>query len=216
MDEDSALKVGVVALVFSILAIGFAITASKIRITDNLDMDNYYIYNTNIVQKHIRIPASNLGRNPTDPPTIDVYGICHVAEFVVGSDKAHYKINVPPDMAGTTARIHFHWTRSTTGSDESGKMVNWQVKYLSITEGENVHIGELTENVEDTYEDTDTTGKIVCISDYVTLVDLVIDDLLIMEFSAISSSGTDLSKPALLEFCIDYDAYQVQPPPQGD
>ena len=216
MDEDLAQKVGVVALVFSMLAIGLAITASKTRITDNLDMDNYYIYNTNIVQKHIRIPASNLGRNPTDPPIIDVYGICHVAEFVVDSDKAYYKINVPLDMAGTTVHIHFHWTRSTTGSDESGKMVNWQVKYLSITEGENVHTGETTENMEDTYEDTNTTGKIVYISDYIVLMGLTIDDFLIMEFSAIPSSGTDLSKPALLELCIDYDAYQVQPPPQGD
>ncbi|GAI70652.1 unnamed protein product, partial [marine sediment metagenome] len=46
-------------------------------------MDNYYIETTAQITKYLRIPASNLGRNPTNPPVIDVYGICHVAQFTL-------------------------------------------------------------------------------------------------------------------------------------
>ncbi len=216
MDEDSAQKLGIVALVFALLAVGLAITASKTRITDNLDMDNYYIINTNIVQKHIRIPASNLGRNPTDPPVINVYGICHVAEFTVGADLAYYKICVPPDFVpGTDVDVTFYWTRSTTGSDESGKRVNWQLKHLIVTVGENVGTGETADNMEDVYDDADVDGRIAYQTDAIAIPGAAAGKFLIMECGAIPSSGTDLSKPALLGFCIAYKAYQVQPP-QGD
>lgn len=215
MDDEDAKKIGVVALVLALLAIGLAVVAMKVKITEDLDMDNFYIDNTNIVEKEIRIPVSVLGKNPTDPPAIDIYGICHVAEFTVDSDKAYYKINVPSDIVGTTAHIHFHWTRSTTGSDENGKRVNWQLKYLTLKEGQNVNTGETTENIEDVYVDTDTDDQIVYITDEIEMTGLTVNDFLMMGIMAISSSGTDLSKPALLELCINYEVYQVHPPPEN-
>lgn len=213
MEENAAQKVGVVALIFAMLAIALAIMAAKTVITEDLDMDNYYIDNTNTIEIELRIPASNLGRNPTNPPVTDVYGICHVAEFTVGSDLAYYKINIPEDLAGTTACVHFHWTRSTSGSDESGREVNWQLKYLSVTENENVHTGESTDNILDTYLDVDTTSKIIYKTECITITGLTVGEILLMEISAIASPGTTLVKPALLEFCIVYEAYQVTPPP---
>lgn len=179
----------------------------------DLGMDNNFIDNTAWVTKYLRIPASNLGRPPTNPPTIDVYGICHVAEFTVDTDKAYYKICIPPDfVSGTDIDVTFYWTRSATGSDESGKRVNWQLKHLIVTMGENVSTGESSDNMEDIYDDADAGGQIAYQTDAITITGATAEKFLIMEISAIASEGTDLSEPALLGFCISYTAYQVQPP----
>lgn len=179
--------------------------------TGDIDCNTKPIINSASTERHIRIPASNLGRNPTHPPIIDVYGICHVAEFTVDTDLAYYKINVPKDLVGTTANIHFHWTRSKTGSDDSSKTVRWQVRYISVADGENVNAGEATGSVQDAYDDADTSNQIVYLSGSIELTGLAIDDSLIMEIKAITPTGIPLSTPALLEFCITYTAHQVIP-----
>ncbi|GAI57665.1 unnamed protein product, partial [marine sediment metagenome] len=69
----------------------------------------------------------------------------------------------------TDLNISLFWTRSSTGSDESGKTVKWEVKYLPINGiDENCNTGESTLSVQDTYDSASTTDQIVYATDGIT------------------------------------------------
>jgi len=165
------------------------------------------------ITKHLVVPADSLGKNPTNPPAVDVYGICQALEFTVDTDKAYYKIHVPDDwVPGTDILIYIHWTRSSTGSDESGKTVKWQVKYLAVNGvSENVNSGESTLSVQDTYDSSSTTDQIAYKTDAFTIPAAAIaaGDCITLELMAITPTGTALSEPACVGFSIEWTAYQV-------
>lgn len=168
------------------------------------------------ITKHIVISSSNLGRGPTNPPVVDIYGICAVLEFTVDTDKAHHKFHVPDDwVPGTPILVHVHWTRSSTGSDESGKTVKWQIKYLSVNGiSENVNAGEATLLVQDTYDSASTTDQIAYATDDVTIpvAAIAAGDCIVVELMAVTPTGTALSEPACAALAITYTAYQVARP----
>jgi len=166
-----------------------------------------------IVTKHLVVPADSLGKNPTSPPAVDVYGICQALEFTVGTDKAYYKIHVADDwVSGTDILLYIHWTRSTSGSDESGKTVKWQVKYLAVNgTSENVNSGESTLSIEDTYESSDVNQQIAYRTDALTIpaAALQAGDCIALELMAITPTGTALSEPACVGFSMSWTAYQM-------
>lgn len=168
------------------------------------------------ITHHVLIPSSNLGRGPTNPPVVDIYGICHALEFTVDTDKAYYKFHVPDDwVPGTDILVYVHWTRSGTGSNESGKTAKWQFKYLAVDGiSENVNAGESTLSVQDTYDSASTTDQIVYTTDDVTIPAAAISagDCIVIELMAITPTGTALSEPACAALGISYTAYQVVPP----
>lgn len=158
------------------------------------------------------IPASNFGKNPDNPPAIGIYGICQALKFTVDTDKAYYKLPIPDDYAGGDLSIRVAWTRSTTGSDESGKTVKWQLKYLAINGiDENCNSGESTLSIQDTYDSASTTDQIVYRTDAMIIpsTDFSTDELIIIELMAITPTGTALSKPACIGLAVFYTAYQV-------
>jgi len=163
------------------------------------------------ITRHHIIDASELGKNPTHPPAVNIYGITHVLEFTVGTDLAYYKLHIPDNYAGGDLLFYVHWTRSTTGSDESGETVKWQLKYLAINgTSENCNSGEATLSVEDTYDSTSTTEQVVYKTDAMTIPEgFGTEDILILELGAVTPTGTALSEPALVAICIVYTAYQV-------
>lgn len=166
---------------------------------------------TTITRHHI-IDASELGKNPTHPPAVDIYGITQVLKFTVDTDLAYYKLHIPDDYASGDLLFYVHWTRNATGSDESGKTVKWQLKYLTIDgTSENCNSGESTLSVEDTYDSTSITEQVVYRTDAMTIPANSFDsgDILILELKAVTPTGTALSEPALVALCIVYTAYQV-------
>jgi len=164
------------------------------------------------ITRHYVVGACELGKNPTNPPAVDVYGITQVLEFTVDTDLAYYKLCIPEDYASGDLSIYIHWTRSATGSDESGKTVKWQLKYLAINgTSENCNSEESTLSVQDTYDSTSTTEQIVYKTDSMTIpaASFSAGDILILELGAITPTGTALSEPAMVAICIEYIADQV-------
>ena len=172
------------------------------------------LYSDNTVPGRITIPSSIFGKF-TDPPVADVYGITFALEFTVDKDMAYYNFCVPRDWrAGTDMTLALFWTRSTTGSDESGKTVKWEVQYLPINGiDENCNAGESTLSVQDTYDSASTTDQIVYATDGITIpgAALAVHDMVMLRAKAVAPTGTALVEPALLGICMLYTRYQLQP-----
>jgi len=163
---------------------------------------------------HKHWTASELGKNKTDPPAVDHFGICKVIKFTVNTDKASYKFLVPDDYASGNFTIHINWTRSTTGSNESGKTVKWQVKNLVINgTNEEVATGENTDAIQDAYDSSSTTDKICYQTGNITIAaaEFAAEEIVIIEIMAVTvDSGVALSEPALVSLGFEYTAYKVK------
>jgi len=163
---------------------------------------------------HEHWTASELGKNVTNPPVVDHFGICKVLKFTVNTDKISYKFLIPDDYASGDLLIHINWTRSTTGTDESGKTVKWQVKNLVINgTSEEIASGENTDAIQDVYDSSSTTDKICYQSGNITIAaaEFSAEELIIMEIMAVTvDSGVALSEPALVSLGFEYTAYKVK------
>jgi len=163
-------------------------------------MDDILDGTPQVTTEHLLVPADGLGKNPVSPPAIDIYGICSALEFTVDNDKAYYKFHIPDNwVVGTDISIRIHWTRSSIGSDDSGKRVKWQIKYLVINGvNENVNSGESTLTIEDIYESSSTTEQIAYCTEAMIIPFSEIDpgDCATLELMAITPTGDELSNPA--------------------
>ena len=163
--------------------------------------------------RHVHWTASELGKNVTNPPVVVHFGICKVVKFTVNTDKASYKFLVPDDYVSGNLTIHINWTRSTTGSDESGKTVKWQVKNLVINgTSEEISTGENTDDIQDTYDSSSETDKICYQTDPITIAaaEFAAEEIVILEIMAVTvDSGVALSEPALVSLGFDYTANKV-------
>ena len=196
------------------MADGF-VTSAKVEKDADLDIGSGGFLATKTLTRFYFVPISMFGKDK-DPPVADIFGICYVLKFAVGTSKAYYKFHVPTDwVPGTDVLVHTHWTRSTTGSDESGKTVKWQMKYL-VADGktENVNAGEVALSVQDTYDSTSTTDQVVHQTDSVVIPASAISsgDCIVIELMAITPTGTALSTPAIAALGATYTAYQVVSP----
>ena len=164
--------------------------------------------------QHVHWTASELGKNKTNPPAVNQYGICKVVEFTVNTDKVHYKFLVPDDYASGDFLIHINWTRSTTGSDESGKTVKWQIKNLVINgTSDEWATGENTDTVQDVYDSSSETDKIVYETGDMTIAaaEFSAEELVILEIMTVTvDSGVALSEPALVSLGYNYTAHKVR------
>jgi hypothetical protein len=160
--------------------------------------------------KIVRVTASKLGKNVTNPPIVAEYGITHALKFTVNTDKAHYKQAVESDYAGGDINVHFHWTKSTINSDQSTKNVKWQLKYLVINgTSENCNSGESTDSIGDTYDSAVNATQIICKTGDITIPNGIfeIHDMIIMEVMAVTPTPDALSdEPALIYLDIVYTA----------
>ena len=165
--------------------------------------------------EHIHWTASELGKNVTNPPVVVHFGICKVLKFTVNTDKVSYKFLVPDDYASGDLTIHLNWTRSTTGSDESGKTVKWQIKNLVINgTSEEIATGENTDDtIQDSYTSSSETDKICYQTEDITIAvaEFAAEEIVILEIMAVTvDSGTPLSEPALVSLGFEYTAYKVK------
>lgn len=183
-------------------ATGSNITLSSKKLTSPATLTRHYV-----------IGSCEFGRNPTNPPVVNIYGITQALEFTVNTDLAYYKLHIPDDYASGDLLFYVHWTRSTTGTDESTKTVKWQLKYLAIDgTSENCNSGEATLSIQDTYDSVSTTEQVVYRTDGMTILaaNFASTDVLILELGAITvDSGEALSEPAAVAVDIFYTANQI-------
>jgi len=165
--------------------------------------------------QHKHIPAGSLGKNKTNPPTVESYGITGVLEFALNTDKADYIFHLPSDYASGDLSIHIHWTRNEAGlgGDDSGKTVKWQVKNLSINgTSENCNSGENTDAIQDVYDSATLGDNVVYHTTAITIAaaEIAIEDLIECEIMAVTvDSGTPLANPAFVCMDITYTAYRI-------
>jgi len=163
--------------------------------------------------KTVRVPASKLGLPNTNPPAVVEFGITHAIKFTVDTDRAKYKQAVESDYDSGDINVHFHWTKSTTNSDQSGKKVKWQLKYLVINgTSENCNSGEATLSIEDTYDSAVLGTQIVYQTGEVTIPDGAFEthDMIIMELMAVTPSANALDdEPAILWCDVVYTAKHI-------
>jgi len=133
--------------------------------------------------------------------------------LTLNSDKAHYKQAINTDYAAGDVGIHFHWTKSTTNSDQSSKAVKWQIKYLVINGvDENCNSGESTLAVEDVYESAVLGDQIVYKTDSISIPSSSFQthDMILLALSAVTPSGTALDDDPVLLYCgISYTAKHI-------
>ena len=168
-----------------------------------------------ITSRHKFISADELSRPPDSPPIVDIFGITQALIFTVDTDKAFYKLYIPDDWyPETDIRLSVLWTRSSSGTDDSGKTVRWQIKYHVFNLGDNVVSSGKTLYLDDVYESSSTTDQIVYITPEGTIPSTEINRPGILSFELMAVTppmGLALSKPACLGLRIDYTSYQVPP-----
>ena len=157
--------------------------------------------------------ASDLGKNVTNPPVVNHYGVTKVLEMTVNTDKVSYKVSIPDEYVSGDLVLHIHWTRSGTGTDESAKTVKWQISYLVINgTSENCNSGEASESVQDVYDSAVTDEQIVYVSGDITISSggFVAHDLVLIEIMAVTvDSGVALANPALVSVGGTLTMYRV-------
>ncbi len=160
------------------------------------------------------IPADELARPPANAPEVVICGIAQALAFTVDTDKAYYKIEIPDDWyPNTDIELAVFWTRSSTGDNDSGKAVKWQITYLLFSELENCNASGTVLSVEDTYDSASTTDQIVYKTDVLTVPasSLSQNDILTLELMAVTPTGTALSEPACVGLEFGHTAYQIPP-----
>lgn len=130
-------------------------------------------------------------------PAVEEDGPLVTLAFTVGVDAAFRQFKIPTSfVSGATA--HIHWTKSGN-ADESGKRVKWQLTY-SVFDGESEDAVALEQvvDVEDTYEDSGTTTRVVHRTADVALTSFAAGKYVAMKIEAIAPSQDPLvSEPAL-------------------
>lgn len=104
--------------------------------------------------------------------------------------------------------IHIHWTKSSN-VNELNKAVKWRVSY-TVYDGtsDNVNVTPTVVDIEDVYDDSGTTSRIVHRTAYTPLVGLIAGYYLSVKVQAITPAGTPLSAdPVLISCDLRYNMY---------
>lgn len=128
-------------------------------------------------------------------------------KFTVNTDAVYRIFRIPFEFVDNPV-LHVHWTKSSD-ADESGKVVRWRVTY-SVFDGETQDAadGSTTFEIEDIYDDSGTTSRIVYLTPNTSLVGFVPGWLVSVKIEAITPVGTPLaSEPALFSMDLIYRSY---------
>lgn len=108
--------------------------------------------NRGIYEKTLCIPADQLGRPNTNPPTVVDQGNLTLYSLTVNTDKVTYKLTIPYDYVGGDIYIIVGWTNDG-GVDDNGKNVKWQMDYQTGDDGDSLdgNHANSPKSVEDTY-----------------------------------------------------------------
>jgi hypothetical protein len=149
-DPNNAYTVQVVGSLYTDEYVGETFPESVARRTD-----------TRIVHE----PTITAGRGTLSPgqgPTISVNGTLLTLAFTPNDtgDRAYRMFKIPSSYV-TGSAFHIHWTKGVN-TNQSGSHVRWKVDYTVFDGSTEVANGiEYTFQVEDSYEDSGTTTRVV-------------------------------------------------------
>ena len=161
-----------------------------------------------IEHDHVQtITAGASTASPGKAPTPVLVGDALIGlQMTVNNDEATRTIKLPDTYVLNTASFHIHWTKSTD-TDDSGKNVRWRVTYV-VFDGatHDVTTGSQTVEVDDTYEDSGTTNRIIYRTESTPFNGLLQPNYYVgFKVEPITPTGTALSEPVLINMDISFD-----------
>lgn len=155
------------------------------------------------------VTASFHSALPGTVPTPEAVNALLYLTFSSG-DAAFRQFKIPDSYVSTPA-FHIHWTKSGN-ANEFGKAVRWRVSYVvfpstSVQAG----MGSATPtvvDVEDTYDDSGTTSRLVFSTPSVPLIGFVKGAYMSIKVERTTPLGTPLSSnPGLFSLDLTYQQY---------
>lgn len=99
-----------------------------------------------------------------EPSLVECGAAAIVAAFTLNTDVAFRQFKVPYAYAGTYAKMHVHWTK-TSDANENGKRVRWRLTGTVFESSATVHGDAAATSgvieVEDIYDDAGTTTRLM-------------------------------------------------------
>lgn len=149
--------------------------------------------------------------NPSGPgsdPTLTASNALLLLAFTLSTDGAYRQFKIPYEYVGN-ASVHVHWTK-TSNANESGKAVKWRISYVSFASttvtAEDGSVSPTVVEVEDTYDDSGTTTRLVHCTADVALSGVSAGDYMSLKIEAVTPAGTAMaSEPGLFSVDIEYD-----------
>lgn len=140
-------------------------------------------------------------------PTLESYGSVLVLEFTPNTDDAFRQFKIPHSFVGNAA-IHLHWTKSSD-ADELGKAVRWRVEYTIFNgSSQDINVTPSFVEIEDTYDVSDTTARVVYRTSSVPLTGFVAGYYLGLRVLAVTPVGVALSgDPSLFSVDLTFNQY---------
>ena len=160
-----------------------------------------------VVSIHDSIDAGSLSYSVETPPIDPVaIGPFLGAVFNIG-DIAHRTFKINSRYVGNPS-VHLHWTKSTDAV-ETGRAVRWRVTFLAVDgHNQNALATPGVVEIEDTYDDSGTTSRIIYRTPNLPLTGVVADYYLAIQIERVAPVGTPLSaSPLLISADLRYDMY---------
>jgi len=156
----------------------------------------------------IVLPSSGTNA-PGQEPDIGVISSTMVAEFTLNTDKAYRTFKIPANYVDTPA-FHVHWTKESGGGgdvDESTKEVRWRISYTVFPgNGNDINVAPTVIDLDDVYDDSGTTTRIVYRTANVAAVGFMANYYLGICVEAVTPGGVAIaSEPALVSVDLTFN-----------
>lgn len=157
-------------------------------------------------------PIGSPSRGSTSPgqgPPIAIFGTLATLVFTPGdtADRIYRTVKIQPSYSDTPA-FHIHWTKSTDVA-QTGRAVRWRISYVVFDGSSNdALVAPTVAEVEDTYDATDTTARVVYRTASVAAVGFVASYYIAFMIEAITPTGAALTAdPALVSADVTYNVF---------
>jgi len=155
-------------------------------------------------------PESNANA-PGQQPSLGLIATTLVAEYTVNTDTAYRIFKIPGNYI-EGASFHVHWTKeSGAGGDgnQDGNAVRWRISYtVSPGNGADINAAPTVLEVEDTYDDSGTTTRIMHRTANMAASGFIPNYYVAMCVEAITPVGGALTcEPALVTADLTFNEY---------
>ena len=157
----------------------------------------------------IDLPIVGPGRADGPPGTVPDVEAVNALTYInfdgaAGAQAAFRMIKIPATYIGN-ASIHVHWTKSVN-TDRSGETVSWRVSYAVINgSSEDAADGTIVIDLDDTYEDSGTTTRIVHRTADASLIGIIPNCYVNIKIEKNTpGAGTPMDSPGLVALDLIY------------
>lgn len=155
-------------------------------------------------------PASDTN-SPGQQPDLGEIGSTIVASYTLNTDDSHRTFKIPSYFTGNPS-FHVHWTKepgANGDTNQQGNAVRWRLEYTVFNgNSEDINITPTTLDLDDTYDDSGTTTRIVYRTANVAATGLIAGYYVGIKLQSITPAGSALTcEPALISVDLRYDGY---------